>query len=110
MKNLAKWPWLVRFALFVPVLLCLWWGPIIVLLHLLSRLGVFGKVGVTGGFIISVTILWAWSSFIMKSFIHTRVEPFFNIKSAQNPHDDLFVSEPIVSFRDWLRFMFLGRK
>jgi len=80
------------------------------MLNALSWLSVFEKVGTYPGLIIAGVVLFGWSSFIMKFVIHTRVEPFFNIKSAQNRHDDLFEPEPIHSFRDWLRFMFLGRK
>jgi len=110
MKPVAKWPWLLRFVLFIPVLLILWWGPIVFMLDALSWMGIFEKVGPTPKFILAGVVLFSWSIFIMRFVIHTRVEPFFNIQSAHNKRNELFEPEPIHSFRDWVRLMFIGRK
>lgn len=110
MRPVSKWPWLFRFVVFVPVLVSLWWGPIVLMLTALSRLGVFEKVGTYLGFILACVVLFSWSSFVMKFVIHSHVEPFFNIQSVHNKRDELFEPEPIHSFRDWVRHMFIGRK
>jgi hypothetical protein len=75
----------------------------------LSALHVFTAIGTGVGFIIGGAILIGWSTFIMKTLVHPHIEPFFNIRSMQNPHKELFTEEPVHSFRNWLRLMFRGR-
>jgi hypothetical protein len=92
------------------ILLTLWWMPILLALIALSRWGVFEMIGSGWGFVLGGAVLIGWSSFAMRFVIHTRVEPFFNIRSMQNRNEHLFTPEPVHSFRDWLRLMFLGRR
>lgn len=92
------------------IVLTLWWGPILLALIALSKWRVFELVGSGWGFLIGGVILFGWSTFIMRFVVHTRVEPFFNIRSMQNRREHLFKNEPVNSFRDWLRLMFLGRR
>lgn len=110
MKHPSKWPWIFRFPIFGVIVLTLWWGPILLALMVLSKRGVFELVGSGWGFVLGGAILFGWSSFIMRFVIHTRVEPFFNIRSMQNRREHLFTPEPVNSFREWLRLMFLGRR
>ena len=84
--------------------------PILLALTAFSRWGLFEMIDIGWGFVLCGAVLIGWSSFIMRFVIHTRVEPFFNIRSMQNPNEHLFTTEPVHSFRDWLRFMFLGRR
>jgi hypothetical protein len=110
MKHPSKWPWLLRFPFFIVILLTLWWIPILLALLALSRFGVFEMFGRGWGIVLAGVVLLGWSGFIIRFVIHTRVEPFFNIRSIQNRNGHLFTPEPVHSFRDWLRLMFLGRR
>jgi hypothetical protein len=109
MKHPSRWPWLLRFPVFIAILLILWWGPILAALVGLSAWGVFKAVGSGWGFVLGGVILLGWSSLIMKFVIHTHIEPLFNIRSMQNSHKELFTPEPVHSFREWVRLMFFGR-
>lgn len=110
MKHPSKWPWLLRFPIFFMSLLMLWWMPILLALLALSHFRVFEMAGSGWGLVLGGVVLFGWSGFIMKFVIHTRVEPFFNIRTMQNRNGHLFTPEPVRSFRDWLRLMFLGRQ
>jgi len=110
MKHPSKWPWIARFPAFILVLIPVWFGPILATLYFLSLFGLFRKIGSTAGFVVSGIVLIGWSCFVMKFFVHTRVEPYFNIQSMQNKNHELFEPEPVHSLRDWLRLMFIGRK
>lgn len=109
-KHPSKWPWVLRFPVFLVIVITLWWAPMVLALMALSRWGIFEMIGNSGGFVLCGVVLFGWSSFIMKFVIDTRVEPFFNIRSLQNRSGHLFTPEPVHSFRDWLRLMFLGRE
>jgi hypothetical protein len=110
MKHPSKWPWVLRFPIFVVILLTLWWMPILLALVALSSSGVFEMIAGGWAFVLGGVVLFGWSSFIMRFVIHTHVEPFFNIRSMQNRDEHLFTPEPVHSFRDWLRLMFVGRR
>ena len=109
MKHPSKWPWLIRFPLFVATMVMFWFVPIVAAVAAVSRLDVL-KILHGGWDVVPFgVILLGWSHLVMKYWIHPHVEPFFNIRSFQNPHVYRFTPEPVRSFRDWLRLMFLGR-
>ncbi len=108
MKHPSRWPWFLRAPLCLIIILALWWGPLFLLLVGFVRWGVFENLGSEASFLVGGAVLVGWSAFIMKAVVHPRIEPFFNVRSMQNPHKELFTPEPVHSFRDWLRLMFRG--
>lgn len=109
MKHPSRWPWLLRAPLCAAAILAIWWGPVILMLVGLKASGAFAALDGGVAFLLACAILFGWSWFVERTIVHPRIEPFFNIRSSRNPHTDRFTLEPVHSFRDWLRLMFLGR-
>src|SRR4051812_16751946 len=94
-------------------LTCLvWWSPLIVGVLVLKRWGwppefTPGERFVFGGF-----LFLGWSLFIMRTLVFRVIEPYFNVRSLQNPFGHLFSPEPLYfrSFREWCRWMFRGKE
>jgi hypothetical protein len=105
MRHPSRWPWLLRFPLYGLILILIWWGPIALLWNGMIALKIEGSIAV----LLGIGMLIGWSGFIMKTVVHPLLEPFFNLRSTQNPHKELFTPEPIYSFRDLLRVLFVGR-
>lgn len=105
MRHPSRWPLLLRFPLYGLILVLIWWGPIALLWNGMLVLEIEGPMAV----VLGIGMLIGWSSFIMKTVVHPHLEPFFNIRSTQNPHKKLFTPEPVHSFRDLLRVLFVGR-
>jgi hypothetical protein len=109
MKPPSKWPWLIRFPIFIVTVVIFWVVPIVAGLAAISKFGVFKILHGWWASIPFWAIAIGWSHVVMKYWLHPHVEPFFNIRSNQNPYTHRFTPEPVNSFRDWLRLMFLGR-
>lgn len=105
MRHPSRWPWLLRFPLCGLILLLIWWGPIALFLTGMLALEIEGSIVA----LLGIGMLIGWSNFIMKTVVHPHLEPFFNIRSTQNPHKELFTPEPVNSFSDFLRMLFVGR-
>lgn len=108
-KHPSRWPWLLRAPLCIAATLLVWWGPPLgLILALTSWEPLRGVSGVIRA-VVAIVFLFGWSIFILRTVVHAYIEPFFNLRSQQNPHHDRFTPEPVHSIRDWLRLMFRGR-
>jgi hypothetical protein len=107
MKHPSRWPWIIRGPLCVFLILIVWWGPGVLMFMAIRKFRDFLDSGTAA--LLAIAVLWAWSWFVMKFVVHTRIEPFFNIRSLQNRNEHLFTPEPVNSWRDWVRLVFRGR-
>jgi len=89
-KNVWHWPVIVRFPLSIICTLLIWWGPLVLTFLLISHYSLLENVDSNIAFIACGILLFGWSHLSMKYIIHTKIEPYFNIQSRQNPYDELF--------------------
>jgi hypothetical protein len=84
MKHPSEWPWIVRAPLGAFVALLVWWGPILAVVISMPRWT--ESLDLVPTFIIAATILGGWSWWAMRFVVHKRIEPYFDIRSLQNPN------------------------
>jgi hypothetical protein len=94
-------------------LTCLvWWSPLIVGVLALKRWGWPPEFTSGERFVFGGLLFFGWSFFIMRTLVFCVIEPYFNVRSLQNPFGHLFRPEPLYfrSFGEWCRWMFRGKE
>ena len=91
------------------VSICLvWWGPLLLMFFAVKHWGRPPEIPKNEWVVLEVLAFFGWSIFITRTLCHRVIEPYFQVKTLQNPHHHLFRPEPYsyTSFRQWWRAMF----
>jgi len=112
MKHPSRWPYILRMPACVVLVCVVWWTPLILGFLAIKRWGFPPEF--TEGERLAFTLLFffGWSILIMRTLIFRVVEPYFQVKSHQNPFNHLFrpQAEFFQSFREWFDWTFRSVK
>jgi len=108
MKHPSRWPYALRLLACVAADLIIWALPLMLGFAAMKR--VIATAEFSDGERTAFYLLWlfGWSIFISRTVLFRVVEPYFQVKSLQNPFHHLFRPQPASfrSFREWWNWTF----